>query len=107
MASFRRQGKLIHAQRADWHQWLEQHALDVSVAQLPLSVTETEDSWWYFLDRGYSQAGYLGTENWFDFDSMTSSQMSSFRRLVDGWLIERSSHLPVDIASYISEKFRP
>ena len=66
VARFRRQGKLIHDQRADWHQWLAQHALDISVAELPVSVLETEMSWWYLIDRGYSQEGYLGTENWFD-----------------------------------------
>jgi hypothetical protein len=50
VARFRRQGKLIHAQRADWDQWLAQQALDISVAELPESVLETEISWWYLLD---------------------------------------------------------
>jgi hypothetical protein len=50
VARFRRQGKLIHAQRADWDQWLAQQALDISVAEQPASVLETEISWWYFLD---------------------------------------------------------
>lgn len=101
VARFRRQGKLIHDQRADWHQWLAQHALDISVAELPVSVLETEMSWWYLLDRGYSQAGYLGTEIWFDLDSMNAIQKSAFVRLVEYWLIERGTHLSVETACHI------
>jgi len=50
VARFRRQGKLIHAQREDWDQWLAQQALDISVVELPASILETEISWWYLLD---------------------------------------------------------
>ena len=101
VAGFRRQGKLIHAQRADWHQWLAQHAEDISVAELPASVLETEISWWYLLDRGYSQAGYLGTENWFDLDSMNAIQKSACMRLVEYWLMERGTHRSGEDACHV------
>ncbi len=104
VARFRRRGELIHAQQANWHQWLAQHALDVSVSELPDSVVKTEKSWWYFLDRGYAQAGYLGTENWFDLDSMNAIQLSALVRLVDCWLLERGQHLPVEATCHIRKR---
>jgi len=91
MKSFRRPGKTIHSQSQDWGKWLERHERLVVAAGLPSSATETEDAWWYFLDRTYTQAGYIGTDVWFDVDAMTPDQRRACMNLIEQWIAERAT----------------
>ena len=93
MNSFRRPGKTIHSERRDWDSWLDRHAKLVTATGLPSSAIETEDAWWYFLDRTYTQAGYLGTDIWFDVDTMTPDQRRECMTLIEQWIAERATDL--------------
>ncbi len=102
MNSFRRPGKSIHSKRCDWEAWLSTHADLVVAAGLPASAIETEDAWWYFLDRTYTQAGYLGTDIWFDAGTMTADQRRSCMSLIEQWIAERGA----DLAEYTTRALR-
>ncbi|GAB5407097.1 MAG: hypothetical protein Aurels2KO_53280 [Aureliella sp.] len=93
MNSFRRPGKSIHSERRDWDSWIDSHSGLVAAADLPSSAIETEDAWWYFLDRTYTQAGYLGTDIWFDVGTMTADQRCACMTLIEQWIAERATDL--------------
>ncbi len=96
MNTFRRAGKALHAKRRKWSDWVDAHARLVVDAGLPATVIASEDTWWYFLDRTYSQAGYLGTDNWFDVGMMSPSQRSACMALIEHWASEHSPELNED-----------
>ncbi len=92
--SFRRDGKSTHAERRSWEQWLSGVSELAATAELPPSILGSEEAWWYFVDRTYSQAGYLGEEPWYSIDSLTDPQRSAIRQLLSRWLKERWPDAP-------------
>jgi len=92
--SFRRNGKSAHENERDWNNWLASVAEFTLAVGLPQSVLESEEAWWYFVDRTYSQAGYHGREAWFDRDSMSPAQREAFWQLLERWLKDRWPDAP-------------
>ncbi|TWT51477.1 hypothetical protein Pla22_42550 [Rubripirellula amarantea] len=105
MNSFRRPGKAIHTRRSDWQSWIAANADLVTASGLPAAAIDTEDSWWYFIDRTYTQAGCLGTDIWFGVDFMTIDQRRSCMQLVDRWIADRASDLDSDGIRHIRRMF--
>jgi len=93
---FRRKGKASIAKKQDWAEWLSSVAELVQLAGLPHSVLESEEAWWYFVDRTYSQAGYLSRELWFDYEAMYPPQRDAFWKLLSRWLKDRWPDAPQD-----------
>lgn len=79
--------QFIHYELQSWKSWLDSHVELVAATGLPATAVEMEGAWWYFIDRTYTQAGYLGTDIWFDADTMTDEQHRECMTL-----IEHSSH---------------
>lgn len=84
--SFRRDGKALHASQHAWSDWIDSVRTLVAEANVPQSVTESEENWWYFVDKTYSQAGYVGDEVWFGYENMSSEQRIAFWHLLCRWL---------------------
>ncbi|PQO32422.1 hypothetical protein DTL21_19595 [Bremerella cremea] len=96
---YRRKGKKIHVERVAWRQWLDSVHNLIADSGLPESVLIDEEAWSYFLDRGYSQAGYLGQENWFDATQLAPVQKVAVWKLIERWVADRQ---PVNVGSLAS-----
>jgi hypothetical protein len=92
--SFRREGKAQFNERRDWDEWLTGLAELAATAGLPPSIVGSESAWRYFVDRTYSQAGYLGLEPWYTLDQLTSTQLDAVRQLLIKWLSDRWPDAP-------------
>ena len=107
MNAFRRPGKRIHDERRHWAAWLDAHAELVTAAGLPAAAIGTEDAWWYFIDRTYTRAGFLGTDTWFGVDQMTPDQRRACVALIERWIAERNPDLNEYAARQLRATFGP
>lgn len=107
MNGFRRPGKAVHSERRGWQSWVNHQAELVTESGLPVSAIETEDDWWYFLDRTYTQAGYLGSDIWFDIGTMSPKQRLACMSLIEKWIAERAPDLAEHTARALHCTFRP
>ena len=105
--SYRRDGKTKNSQQRDWAAWLASVNGLVLAVGLPVSVLENEDSWWYFVDRTYSQAGYLGQDQWFEHSSLSQSQADAFWQLLSRWLSDRWPDAPDYKIRSLEMTYRP
>ena len=105
--SFRRDGKTKYSQQRDWAAWLASVDDLVLAVGLPKSILESEDSWRYFVDRTYSQAGYLGQDLWFDHSSLSQSQAEAFWQLLSRWLNDHWPDAPDYTMRSLEATYRP
>ncbi|QDT75895.1 hypothetical protein I41_51400 [Lacipirellula limnantheis] len=92
--SFRRKGKALHEKTREWSEWLASVDQLVSAAEIPSSVLDTEEAWLYYIDRTYSQAGYLGKAPWFTVDLLSHDQAEAVWSLIGRWLKDRWPDAP-------------
>ena len=104
---FRRAGKELHAKARDWDGWLQSVSSLVSSAGLPSSITKTEDTWWYFIERTYSQAGYLGEEVWFGVELLDIDQQAALWKLIELWLEGRWPDVPEYQRDQLRKTYKP
>jgi hypothetical protein len=104
---FRRKGKASFANQQEWAEWLSSVAEFIHNARLPRSVLESEDAWWYFVDRTYSQAGYLSRDPWFDSASMSQPQREAFWQLLCRWLKDRWPDAPESVLQSLQRTYEP
>ncbi|WP_144988538.1 hypothetical protein [Gimesia aquarii] len=76
--SYRRNGKKMH----EWYKWLQERKSLVATAGLPADVAESEDTFGYFVDHSYNQAGWLGKAMWFSVDDLNSEQRAALWSLI-------------------------
>lgn len=80
--SYRRNGKKIHANSIKWSNWLDERKFLIITAGLPTDVVKSENSFGYFIDHSYSQAGWLGKAAWFSVDDLDSKQRAALWSLI-------------------------
>lgn len=107
MNAFRRPGKKIHTDSRDWSSWLDANSELVATAGLPATAIETEELWWYFIDRTYTQAGYVGDDIWFDVGRMSSLQRSACMTLIEQWIADRAPDLNEAIIRQLRSTYGP
>lgn len=100
--SFRREGKALHDNAREWSGWLASVEQLVRAAEVPASVLDTEEAWSYYIDRTYSQAGYLGKAPWFSVDQLSHDQAEKVWALISRWLQDRWPDAP----EYTTRQFR-